>query len=392
MLRILILMTTFLSIFSFFWVNKAWAEDQYFVVTAYYSPLPDQEYYLKWNYEAEMRLNGRGIAGASWKGVFEWMLAAPKDYAFGTKIYLEWLGIGSVEDRGWAIVNAGNRWYEHDRIDVWMGYGDEWLARALYWGKRKVKWEFAPSSSPTTIDVHTISAPDYALKWAQKANITQKIIKKPVQKKQAFFDMPLTTAASKNEFQNILKKLGYYDGEITDDNEAIIDLVYHYQVEKWILDSPYTPWAGWFGPTTRTTLKNEYELYQVEIALQKEREILKQNLEKSSYEQAVDMMSIIGQPKFWDISPQVRALQQQLAEFGYFEHKDTAIFGEKTKESILSYQIEKNILNSADEVWAGIFGPKTREQLKKDLQQKIFTTLVSEEPKLANAQDSLQNI
>jgi len=34
-------------------------EDNYFVVTAYYSPLPDQEYYLTGNYEDEIILNGR---------------------------------------------------------------------------------------------------------------------------------------------------------------------------------------------------------------------------------------------------------------------------------------------------------------------------------------------
>jgi hypothetical protein len=33
--------------------------DRYFVVTAYYSPLPDQKHYLKGNYHDEIRLNGR---------------------------------------------------------------------------------------------------------------------------------------------------------------------------------------------------------------------------------------------------------------------------------------------------------------------------------------------
>jgi hypothetical protein len=37
---------------------KASAEEmQYYIVTAYYSPLPDQEYYLKGNYEDEIKLN-----------------------------------------------------------------------------------------------------------------------------------------------------------------------------------------------------------------------------------------------------------------------------------------------------------------------------------------------
>ena len=36
-----------------------------FIVTAYYSPLPGQSFYLKGNYEAEIRLNGNGTNGAS---------------------------------------------------------------------------------------------------------------------------------------------------------------------------------------------------------------------------------------------------------------------------------------------------------------------------------------
>jgi hypothetical protein len=34
-------------------------QETFFVVTAYYSPLPDQKYYLRGNYEDEVILNGR---------------------------------------------------------------------------------------------------------------------------------------------------------------------------------------------------------------------------------------------------------------------------------------------------------------------------------------------
>jgi hypothetical protein len=60
-----------------------------FIVTAYYSPLPNQSYYLKGSYEADLVLNGNGTNGASGKEVYIGMLAAPKKYPFGTKIHLE---------------------------------------------------------------------------------------------------------------------------------------------------------------------------------------------------------------------------------------------------------------------------------------------------------------
>ena len=81
-------------------------EETYLVATAYYSPLPGQKYYLRGNYEKEVILNGNGTHGASGKPVFTGMLAAPKSYTFGTRIWVDGLGTGSVEDRGGAIVNA----------------------------------------------------------------------------------------------------------------------------------------------------------------------------------------------------------------------------------------------------------------------------------------------
>lgn len=114
-------------------------EEVTLIATAYYSPLPDQKYYLRNNHREELLLNGNGTHGASGKAVFNGMLAAPKGYGFGTKIWVEGFGIGSVEDRGGAIVPAGARGNEHDRIDIWMGYGEEGLARALAWGRRSVR-------------------------------------------------------------------------------------------------------------------------------------------------------------------------------------------------------------------------------------------------------------
>ncbi len=91
-----------------------------FIVTAYYSPLPNQSFYFKGNYTAEKRLNGNGTHGASGTPVFTGMIAAPKSYDFGTNIFFTGLGLGRVEDRGGAIVEAWDRGEPHDRIDIWM--------------------------------------------------------------------------------------------------------------------------------------------------------------------------------------------------------------------------------------------------------------------------------
>jgi 3D (Asp-Asp-Asp) domain-containing protein len=100
--------------------------------------LPNQKSYATGSYAGDIRLNGRGTHGASGQPVQDGMIAAPKTYAFGTKIALDGLGTMTVLDRGGAIVKAGQRGYEHDRIDIWMGKGDAGLTQSLRFGKQKV--------------------------------------------------------------------------------------------------------------------------------------------------------------------------------------------------------------------------------------------------------------
>jgi hypothetical protein len=89
-LSLSLIVLQFFSIFSPVFADEAASvEKKKFIVTAYYSPLPNQSFYLKGSYEADIRLNGNGTHGASGKAVYVGMLAAPKTYPFGTKIYLQ---------------------------------------------------------------------------------------------------------------------------------------------------------------------------------------------------------------------------------------------------------------------------------------------------------------
>src|SRR3989338_7224095 len=109
--------------------HDACDREQEFLVTAYYSPLPDQTRYYLGSYEADIAFNGRGIAVNDGTAVYPGMIAAPPEYAFGTRIALPDVGVvGTVHDRGGRIVVEGNGVH---RIDLWMGRGEEGLARAL---------------------------------------------------------------------------------------------------------------------------------------------------------------------------------------------------------------------------------------------------------------------
>ena len=136
-----------------------------FRITGYYSPLPNQSKYVRGSYETDVRLNGRGTNGADGTEVYPGMLAAPITYSFGTQIFLPGLGLGTVHDRGGAIVSAGNRGQTYDRIDVWMGKGEEGLARALALGSRIIEGILYPlgSNISSTFSWNTIPKVDLIL-------------------------------------------------------------------------------------------------------------------------------------------------------------------------------------------------------------------------------------
>lgn len=439
-------------------------EMQTFIVTAYYSPLPDQDYYLKWNYEDEIKLNWRWLRWASWMEVFNWMLAGPSKYPFWTKIYLEWFWTWIIADRWWAIVEAGQRWYDSDRIDVWMWKWDEWLKKALAWWKRKVKWRVIEMWTQTITDTKSVSvnytAPNYVssdniykinvwpdsssdkitklqtkLKelWLYKWTIDWKynnelksviinfqidnwIIKnkneywawyfwaKTRQKMASKESQYVTKNNVKTDVKNIaknetislpkdifttyvspesngeevkllqkkLKELSLYNWEINWKYWDIQKVILTYQLDRKIIWSKNETWAWYFWPKTRENLKKDYSNL---LAKKEQDERDRKKLEEIKVVALKDAKAHtdkIWNPKIWETSANVRELQKVLTTLWYFEWKDTAIYWDKTKESVLKFQIDKKLVTKATDPWAWKVWEKTKEELKKEL-AKLLT-------------------
>ncbi|NVP17355.1 hypothetical protein HUU51_01430 [Candidatus Gracilibacteria bacterium] len=222
---------------TFLKIDEPSKEERYFYVTAYYSPLPGQEKYLRGDYEAEIRLNGNGVKGASGKEVFPGMIAAPRNYAFGTKIYLEGVGVGSVEDRGGAIVNSGERGHDYDRLDIWMGYGDEGLQRALKWGTRKVKGKVLEGNQAITIEFNTSPVTKY---------------------RGLVVDAEKPVDTSVKDLQSLLSDMGLYNGEIDGDYSKVKNILIKYQIEKGIIEDEFDEQAGYFGEKTYAAIRKQF--------------------------------------------------------------------------------------------------------------------------------------
>ena len=96
-------------------------------------------------------MNGNGTHGADGTPVYVGMISAPSKYAFGTKISLPGFGVGTVHDRGGAIYTSKG----YDRLDVWMGKGDEGRKRALKWGRKIVEGKIVNTNIPENLTLST---------------------------------------------------------------------------------------------------------------------------------------------------------------------------------------------------------------------------------------------
>lgn len=379
-----------LSFFTFDTV-KAWNENK-FIVSAYYSPLPNQKYYFKWSYEADVKLNWKWIRWASWKEVYPWMIAAPKSYMFWLKIYLEWVWIVEVADRWWAIVSTDkkeSRWYNYDRLDIWMWYGEEWLARALSFGKKEVAWYvLEDSSTPVSINITSIPAPlnilsKYEVKQDKViiVNKSQEIENKLISNFTINKEKPDIESVKK--LQTIFKEIWIYKWLIDWKYETIQKELITYQVYRKIIPNKNSIEAWHFWQKTLNQLNKDYAL-SIEKKLDQKKE--KEKLEKQmlAIKTTVDNkiknhFQNIWTPKVWDVWENVRNLQKTLKTLWYFKQKDTAIFWETTKDSLIKYQLDKNIIKSKNDSWAWVFWPKTKEVSSQELAIILETQLLKEQ-------------
>ena len=320
-------------------------EKHTFTITGYYSPLPDQNFYITGSYESEIRLNGRGIRGADGTPVYPGMIAAPRSYPFGTKICIPNFGCGTVHDRGGAIVNKGERELaRHDRLDLWMGYGEQGLLRALAWGVPDLDCEMFPAGS-TVEDSVNFEVP------------------MPLNR---IIDIPAMPDFSKNlsrgdkgieveKLQRALNKIGLYGGLIDGVfDDGLRDIVFAFQKKYFIVNKKSDRGVGVFGPKTRNKLSEVLHHFEIQKKI-------RNTWEKFHFEEKI---------AFGSRSKAAFKLQEILVQGELMDHTPTGYFGEKTKAALVEFQKAHEIINSENDLGAGIAGEKTLEKLNAILAKK----------------------
>jgi len=306
---------------------------QDFVITAYYSPLPNQCCYVKGSFAADVVLNGQGTNGADGTEVYPGMVAAPKSYPFGTRISLPGIGIVTVHDRGGAInvLKSGAH-----RIDVWMGSGEEGLARALAFGVRRVRGIVYPvgTGQPNeSINLAAFSAPLAMLK-AYATEESSLLALRPMLNQKG---------ASVQLLQENLRDAGYFEGPI----------------------------SGLFGPQTQKSLENFLKDYEIKEPSDKLTEL------SAAYLAAAVERKKAPDP-FINVTPdslksEIAKAQRTLRFLGFYRGRTNGIFDDKLALSIALLQKEEGLVTTGQEPWVGRMGPITRSRAILHWQRSLLT-------------------
>jgi len=345
-------------------VYASGAETRTLVVSAYYSPLPGQSRYSTGTYAGDIRLNGNGTNGADGTEVYPGMLAAPKTYSFGTQVFVPGLGVGTVHDRGGAI----NAYEGYDRIDVWMGWGEEGLIRALQWGKRRIVGTvyFGGAGLENNIYLAEVEVP---VSSAFVAGVGEG-----------------ESGIHVHAIQKALVSAGYLEDTNVNSvyDAATVDAVYRLQLDAKLVSSTTDTAAGYFGAKTRQALEDALE----GIVLT-DRVVVDTELACS-----VDFCFNLVPG---DSGERVQKLQTKLKELGYFDFEVTGSYGEMTTEAVRKFQLAYGVIGHEWEYGAGSFGPKTRSALNKLSDGETVEKIVakeefSEDLKLGDAGSAVLNL
>ncbi|MBI5413159.1 peptidoglycan-binding protein [Candidatus Peregrinibacteria bacterium] len=307
-----------------------------FTVSSYYSPLPGQSYYFTGSYESDVRLNGEGVHMADGSVVFPGAAAAPKTYPFGTKMFIPGFGIVAIHDRGGAIKN--------NRLDIWVGSGEEGLRRALGWGMRTLEVTVYGIDPSIQESVNFTDVP--------MANLVS-ILPRTKYFKSDLGDGDNGPAVA--ELQRFLKRLGYFSGDVTGFfGDETKQAVQKFQLEKKVIADTFDTGAGNFGPKTRVALEDLLD-GEKNTALAK---IPEGVLAKGSGGEAV------------------KNLQEFLVEYGTL-NSVTGSFDADTVDALARFQLDYGVIDNANDKAAGYYGPKTKTAVEKVISERYEPQIIN---------------
>lgn len=304
---------------------------QNFAITAYYSPLPGQCCYVKGGLRADKILNGEGHTAADGTAVYPGLIAAPPSYPFGTVVDLPGFGTFMVHDRGGAIQEWDNG--KH-RLDLWVGFGEEGLARALNLGIKDINGTIYPPGSdhpPVNFDFASLSAPDFQLK---RFLINENLLAVTPEYNQSGLSVRM--------LQEHLHELGYLEVEANGYFGDQTKAAYARFLSDYKIDA---------SPEVLTTTAASYLLAAI---YRKDKNLpLSQHVDAGSS------------------ATEVSEAQRLLRYLRYYDGRITGAYNDTLYDAILRFQQDNQLVGTAEDPGAGRIGPITSIALKDAWNKKI---------------------
>lgn len=321
-----------------------------FVITAYYSPLPDQCCYVKGGEEADKELNGEGLAGSDGTAVYPGMIAAPASYPFGTRVSLPGIGVVTVHDRGGAITELASG---ADRLDLWVGYGEEGLARALAFGVQHVRGTVYPAGAQQPgerIELNQLPSPperlrEYSVAAAGLLDIEAK---------------KGDTGLSVKLLQETLTDAGFAvdaSGTYDDATQAALAAFLAAFAVTAPNDHLTTVASAWLLAATNT--KSELPLPFVD--------------------RSADTAT-------------VQAAQRLLRFLGHYRGRTDGIYDNDLSAAILAFQQSEGLVGTANDPGAGRIGPITKSKMTEQWRRKMIAARAERYLLYANVVEHLKHI
>lgn len=420
----LLLLTSLALIPSFAFAEDC--DDGDYVLSAYYSPLPGQNYYATGSYASEIVLNGGGIITASGRYVDEIpyaFVAAPPCFEFGEVIQVENLGYFKVLDRGGAIRGK--------RLDVWVGYGNEGLNTALNFGKksffiRKVSGisDDQLLESYDNLDSSLLKLPKNGvynplefisnLKIGDKGyfvGVVQQFLKDlGLYKKNISFEFDQYTQDSLDLFKDNFSKIKDDKLPQTGLNEPLFlnlrNFAIHKRQEEIEYEFLYTNLqsgsenidvltlqkvlyllgytieiTGNFDAQTKEVIKefqtdNNFDFLNQSskgfFGPKTKSVLLQKMLESNFLSKNFDLNSFFYSPVYKNQESQIVIdLQVFLKNAGFYKGQINGLMDDVTINSLRHFQLSSNIIESSNDQGAGFFGPKTRRYFN-DIALNLF--------------------
>lgn len=308
------------------------ATEQDFVVTAYYSPLPNQCCYVRGSLELDQELNGKGTHGADGTPVYPGMIAAPSIYPFGTRIVLPGLGTFTVHDRGGAITESQDGTH---RLDVWAGSGEEGLARALAFGVKHIRGKVHPSCNPQppeAVTFETLPAPVSQI--TPYAGDTLSVL--------ALAPQAGDRNVAVQTMQQTLKELGYFTEPVT----------------------------GFFGDVTKgslATFLDDHNIPEAPLKLTKKAAtLLVARLQRKSAR--TPLTDFVGPGS---TGSAVLRAQRTLRFLGYYRGRTHGRYDDRLRDAIIRFQKDRGLIAGPDSPGAGRIGPLTKAAIEKRWAAKL---------------------